>query len=112
MLSSKGGRIDGNVVNEQGRPSAGIQAVLVPEQQRNRTDLFKSVVTDPNGRFEITGISPGDYKVFAWASLPSFSYFDPDVLERAAKVRPQAPLHIAESSAQRIEVKLIARTAP
>ena len=106
-LSPRAGRVDGVVLNDQGRPSAGAQAVLVPEQHRDRTDLFQAATTDQGGRFAFDGVSPGDYRVFAWEGLRPFSYFDPDVLRRAGQDRPTTLVHVTESSSRRVDVKVV-----
>ncbi len=80
VVSSNGGEIGGTIVDAAGKPVSGVQAVLIPDRLRNRTDLFKTAVTAVNGRFNIRGVTPGDYKLFAWEDIEQFSYFDPAVL--------------------------------
>jgi protocatechuate 3,4-dioxygenase beta subunit len=105
ILSAKSGQVTGTVVDEKLQPVQAIQAVLVPDRHRERTDLFKTVLTDQAGRFNFRGISPGDYKIFAWEALEPNAYFDPAVLERFEQ-RGKA-LHVAESSTQDVQVMLI-----
>jgi protocatechuate 3,4-dioxygenase beta subunit len=105
VLSAKSGQVAGTVVDERLQPVPGIEAVLVPDRQRERTELFKTVLTDQAGRFNIRGIPPGDYKIFAWEALEPRAYFDPQVLahfEQQGKA-----VHVAESSTQDVQVKLI-----
>jgi len=105
VLSARGGQIDGVVVDDRRQPVASIQAVLVPDRQRERTDLYKSATTDSNGRFSIRGIAPGDYHVFSWESIEPYSYFDPEL------IRPYeskgTPVHITESAKEMLDLKLI-----
>ena len=82
-LGAKGGRIDGTISSDGRQPFQNTQVVLVPDQHRDRVELFKAVTADSTGRFSIRGIAPGDYKVFAWTGLAPFGYFDPDVLKSA-----------------------------
>ena len=44
--------------------------------------LVKSAITDQNGRFTFRGVSPGNYKIFAWEGLETNAYFDPEVLRQ------------------------------
>lgn len=81
-VSPNGGVVDGVVVDESSRPATGIEAVLIPDNQRGRADLFRRATTDGSGKFTIEGVAPGSYKVFAWQALEPYSYFDPDVLKR------------------------------
>jgi hypothetical protein len=109
VLSSQGGVVEGVVMDEQRRPVSGIQTVLVPNQ-RERTDLFKRVLSDRNGRFSISGIAPGEYKIFAWAELEDYAYFDPAVMD---KYGAQGSLvRIGESSRQTLELKTIMGAQP
>jgi len=104
-LSSKAGQVDGNVLNEQSQPIAGIQAVLIPDRFRDRFSSYKTAVTDPNGHFVFRSIAPGEYKIFAWEAIEEFAYFDPDFLtsyEDRGK-----PVSISESSKQTVDVNII-----
>jgi sarcosine oxidase gamma subunit len=104
-LSSKGGQVAGSLVDAAGKPVSGVQAVLVPDRLRNRNDLYKTAVTGADGHFTLRGITPGDYKIFAWEDIEPFSYFDADVLtsyEGRGK-----PVHIQEYSKETVEVKII-----
>lgn len=40
--------------------------------------MYKRVSTDPNGRFQIQGLRPGEYKVFAWEEVDKDAWLDPD----------------------------------
>ena len=105
VLSSKAGQIDGTLVNEQSRPLPGLQTVLIPDQSRNRIDLYKTAVTDQNGHFTIRGITPGEYKIFAWEAMEPFAYFDSDFV-RQSEQRGK-PVSISEASKVTAEVKVI-----
>ena len=105
VLSTNAGQLDGTVVDATGKPVSGVQAVLIPDRLRNRSDLFKTAASGADGRFTIRGITPGDYKVFSWEDIEPFAYFDSEVLrlfEQQGK-----PVHIEESSKPTVEVKII-----
>jgi len=104
-FSSKAAQVDGNVLNEQSQPIAGIQAVLIPDRFRDRFSSYKTAVTDPNGHFVFRSVAPGEYKIFAWEAIEEFAYFDPDFLtsyEDRGK-----PVSISESSKQTVDVNII-----
>jgi hypothetical protein len=105
VLSPKSGRIDGTIVNDKQQPASGVRAVLVPDQHRDRLDLYKTAVADQNGRFTVRGIPPGDYKVFAWEAIDQFGYFDPDLVRQSEPFAK--PVKIVESSKASVEVKII-----
>ena len=108
VLSTNAGQVDGTIVDAAGKPVSGVQAVLIPDRLRNRSDLFKTATSGANGRFTMRGITPGDYKLFAWEDIEPFSYFDSDVL------RPFEALgktvRIQENSRETAEVKIIPAT--
>jgi hypothetical protein len=59
--------LSGTVLDEQKQPVFGVTVVLVPAPQlRGRSDLYKTGMTDATGKFEISGIPPGQYKAFSW----------------------------------------------
>ena len=105
VLSNRGGQIDGIVSDEKQHAASGIQAVLIPERVRDRVDLYKTATTDSTGRFSIRGITPGDYRIFAWEALDPFAYFDPDLLKQYEQ--KGRPVHIAESSKETVDVRMI-----
>jgi len=105
VVSSRGGRINGVVLDERQQPVRTIQAVLVPDRNRDRTDLYKTAMTDSSGNFSMRGIAPGDYRVFAWEAIDPYFYFDPEQMkddETKGK-----PVHISESSNETVDVRLI-----
>ncbi len=82
VLSAGGGKLDGSVIDEKKKPAVGATVVLVPEgDNRSNSDLFKNASTDQNGHYTITGVKPGDYKLFAWDKVDSGSWQDPAFLE-------------------------------
>jgi hypothetical protein len=105
VISPNPGQIDGVVSDDKLQPMAGVQAVLIPDKNRDRIELFKSTTTDQTGRFTLRSISPGDYKVFAWEALENFAYFDPELIKQ---VESQGKLiHVNESSKLQVDVKVI-----
>jgi protocatechuate 3,4-dioxygenase beta subunit len=71
MLKSKGGRISGTVSDiTRLHPFPYATVVLIPERTRRQNlALYKQTLSAEDGTFTFTGILPGDYKLFAWASL-------------------------------------------
>jgi hypothetical protein len=104
-ISSKSGQLDGSVIDAYGKPVSNVQVVIVPDRLRNRQDLYKTAITNQDGQFNLRGVAPGDYRVFAWEDIEPFAYFDPDVLKA---FEPRAkPVRVQESSKATVEVRLI-----
>jgi protocatechuate 3,4-dioxygenase beta subunit len=105
VLSQNPGQLDGTVLGADLKPVSGVQAVLVPERLRNRLDLYKTAITNPDGRFTIRGLPPGDYRVLAWEDIEPFAYFDPEVLMQYDGLGKT--VRIQEGSSQTAEVRII-----
>ena len=105
LLSPNGGRIDGTVINEKQNLMAGIEAVLIPDRRRDRTDLYKTATTDETGHFTIQGIPPGDYKIFAWEGIEEFGYYDSDLIRLFEQ--KGTPVRIVQSAKESLEVRIM-----
>jgi hypothetical protein len=83
VLAMDGGRVSGTVSDKDDRIVAGAAVALIPNDPalRARFDFTKNTVTDQAGHFELKGLAPGDYKLFAWADIEEDSWFDPDILK-------------------------------
>jgi len=108
LLSPNVSQIDGSVLDDRGQPIRGILAVLVPDRNRDHTELFKTATTDQTGHYSIRGIPPGDYKLFAWETLESFGYFDPELLKQSES--QGKAIHINESSKLSQDIRSIRPT--
>lgn len=105
VLGAGVGQIDGRVIDAQLRPVSGVPAVLIPDRNRGRFDLYRSVSTDENGRFVFPSVAPGDYRLFSWSSLEPYGYFEPEVVRLA---EPKArPVTVGEGSRQSVEITVI-----
>jgi len=82
--SAEGGVITGTVTQDDGKPAAGASVVAVPaERFRHRHDFHHDATTDQNGRFELHGMAPGSYRLYAWDSPEAKeAVFDPEFLKR------------------------------
>jgi hypothetical protein len=105
VLSPLVSQLDGTVTDNKGQPVQGVQAVLVPDAHRDRFELFRAVTADQNGRFTMRGVPPGDYKVFAWESIESYGYFDPELLKRDEANGQR--IKIQDSDKASVSVKMI-----
>jgi len=69
------GTVTGAVSDDKSQPYQAATCVLIPNA-RNRLDLYKTASSDQNGKFTFSNVAPGDYKLFAWESVPSGAYQD------------------------------------
>jgi hypothetical protein len=81
-ISTKGARVQGVVVNDENLPVAGVWVVAVPEEsKRSLRYLYKSVTTDQYGRYDLRGLAPGKYMIFAWDGVALGEWEDQEFLK-------------------------------
>jgi len=82
VFSPEGATLDGTVVDEKNQPVPGAVVVAVPAARfRKRQSRYQRVVSDQRGHFQMRGVIPGDYSLFAWEALDGNAYLDPDFLK-------------------------------
>jgi hypothetical protein len=98
------GKVQGRLINNEDAPVPNAQVVLIPSQ-RGRADLYRLATSDSAGRFEISGVLSGDYKVFAWATILPYQHFDPKFLVAAED--GGVPIHVEDAGAITMTVRQI-----
>jgi len=98
--------MEGVVVDAMNRPRANARVVLVPDdERRNFPDQYGVAESESDGRFDIHGIPPGDYTLFAW------EYLEPNAYLNAAALAPYesmgAPVRIAPSTGYSVRLNVI-----
>ena len=106
QIRSKGARIQGTVLDASQKPVPNSRVVLVPETARRQNQsLYKVAISDSKGSFNMTGVAPGEYKLFAWQSIPGTAYMSAEFLA-PYEVMGQA-VRIMEGASTNAVVKLI-----
>jgi hypothetical protein len=105
VLATDGGRLDGRVQDADRQEVANAKVVIVPEV-RSRRDLYIAASSTNTGRFQMSNIPPGRYKIFAWKNAPEGAWLDPDFL--APHESRGTLLDIQSESAEFAELTLIA----
>jgi len=104
-LSSKVARLAGDVTSSD-QPAAGASVVLVPEGSRSAdTQYYRRSMTDQSGRFTISNVIPGDYKVFAFEELDRGVSLNPDFLQ-PFEDRSQS-VHLQEGGDLNVRLEII-----
>jgi hypothetical protein len=81
-ISAAGGRIDGSVGDGDNQPGPGARVVLVPADERSRRLAFQMTTADQKGAFRISGIAPGDYRLYGFQTFDAGALQDPTYLKR------------------------------
>jgi 5-hydroxyisourate hydrolase-like protein (transthyretin family) len=96
--------VNGTVTDGKTQPVSGVNAVLVPADL-NRLDLFRTVLTDQNGRYSMANLAPGDYKAFSWESIDNNAYFDPEFLKQYEQLGKA--IVVSETTNPSVDLRLI-----
>ncbi|HMD85492.1 MAG TPA: carboxypeptidase-like regulatory domain-containing protein [Terriglobia bacterium] len=105
VVSPNGAGLDG-VVSKDEQPYQGATVALVPDPpHRGERRLFKATTTDQLGRFVLQGLSPGDYKVFAWEKIEHGAYTSAEFLQLYENLGKS--VHITEGSRNSVKLDLI-----
>jgi hypothetical protein len=102
VIAADGGRITGAVEGAENanRPAT---VVLIPTRAGiMRSDLYRVAAVDSNGHFQIGGIAPGRYEIYAWPAedIQRNDYFDHEFLEHfqgrstSVQVGSHSDLHV------------------
>jgi len=103
VVSGNGSVVDGVVTDSTGQPVSNAVVVAVPEARwRGREDRYGQAVSDQRGGFSLHGVRPGDYTLFAWESVESDAYLDPDFLK--AYEGQGTPLRVNESERKSVQL--------
>ncbi|MFN7935775.1 MAG: carboxypeptidase-like regulatory domain-containing protein [Bryobacteraceae bacterium] len=70
VLSSKGAEVSGVAVNTDGKPAARTTVLLHPQfgGAGRRSDLQRTVETGADGKFRFRGVTPGEYRLYAFGA--------------------------------------------
>jgi protocatechuate 3,4-dioxygenase beta subunit len=81
-IGTDGGQLTGKAQDRDGNPGDHMLVTLAPKGDlAARTDLIRTAPTGDDGSFQMTGLAPGDYDVFAWESLDQDTARSPEFLK-------------------------------
>jgi hypothetical protein len=85
VINRNGGTVSGTVQDSQRRPLQGRQVFLIPDAPRHRNLLlYKIAGSNGKGEFNLYGVAPGSYKLFAWENIPQGAEQNEEFLSRYA----------------------------
>ncbi|HEY1677999.1 MAG TPA: carboxypeptidase-like regulatory domain-containing protein [Candidatus Sulfotelmatobacter sp.] len=105
VASADGGAVTGVALDSKGQPEPNATVVAVPIARLRSHPDFKKTVSDQSGHFNLRGIRPGNYTVFAWESVEGDAYYDPEFL-KTFEGQGKA-LHIGEREQQTLQLSVI-----
>jgi len=102
VLSGKAGAVAGSV-----KDTPGATVVLIPEglNRRQRSNWYRTTTADRSGKFVLNGITPGDYKLFAWDDIEDGAWMDPDVIDKVENRGAQ--ITVREGGSETLDLTVI-----
>ena len=83
----------------------GLPVTILPDPaQPMQPYLIKTATTDADGKFQVSGLAPGNYKAYAWSAITSELYKDPEFMRRFEN--DGAKIVVKEGSTERVELKV------
>lgn len=75
--------------------------LVPPEDRRQNPALYKTATSNAQGAFLMNAVPPGQYKLFAWESVPSTAYQNADFMkafeDRGVTVSVAAGAHLSQA---------------
>jgi protocatechuate 3,4-dioxygenase beta subunit len=107
LLSPNAGKASGTVIDDQQQTVSSATVVLVPTEpeRREQPQFYKTSTTGADGRFTLSNIEPGQYKLYAWRDVESGAYMDPDFL-RPVEGRGET-VNIKEGANEEVRVRIV-----
>jgi len=109
VLSDGAAEIDGVVADDDQRSFPGATVVLVPdsEPRRKMQQFYKTATTDQAGRYKLSSIDPGAYRIYAFDDIEAGEWMDPDLMN---SVRSKGTdVKVQQGGRQTLELKVIPR---
>jgi uncharacterized surface anchored protein len=83
ILSDVGAVVHGAVTEESGQSVPDAVVALIPDEPlRGIGYLYRSTVSDVGGGFELTGVAPGSYHLFAWPRTSGAAFKNKDFIKK------------------------------
>jgi protocatechuate 3,4-dioxygenase beta subunit len=80
VLSARAPLLNGQVVDEEGKPVRG-RILLAPAGKFEHVlSFYRDWIADDSGNFEMIGLTPGEYKLYAFDQMAIGAFSDPDFL--------------------------------
>jgi hypothetical protein len=84
----------------------GRGVVAVPDEaRRGNSRLFKSQTADQYGKYDLHGLAPGSYRIFAWTGIEQGEWEDPEFL-RSQEAKGEL-LELRDEDARTVDLKMI-----
>jgi hypothetical protein len=107
VIGTRPATLQGRVLDDRQQPSTGSTVVLVHDGELRYHVHERFTTSDASGRFEFENVAPGNYKVFAWATVDRAAWHDPEFMRNVESFG--VPLKVEEGGRGSLDVRVILR---
>jgi hypothetical protein len=106
VLSTRGAVVEGEVDDDFVRGGRSAAILLAPRGPYVHVlSYYQGRLTDAAGRFRFIGVTPGEYRVYAFQVMQPGAFQDPEFLKPYAEFG--TPIGLAESQTVKVRLPLI-----
>jgi len=105
VISHAGARVTGVVHDGAGKSVYATVSLIPDPPQPGQPSLYHVAETAADGRFQIQGIRPGKYRLYAWEELEPGAHLDPRFT--APHEADAAPIEVAENDRKEVTLERI-----
>ncbi|HWC15406.1 MAG TPA: carboxypeptidase-like regulatory domain-containing protein [Terriglobales bacterium] len=106
LVFAAGAKVSGTVNAANGKGEPGVTIVLTPDQKlTGLTDAARTATTDQNGRYQVQGLRPGSYHVYAFEHIEQGAYEDEEWMKGFAD--QAQTVRLAEGGQETLNLKAI-----
>jgi hypothetical protein len=80
VIATNGGAVEGRAVTPRGDAASAVSVVLMPETSLRFRVQHLDTFTDASGRFRVSNVPPGRYRVFAFEDVERGAWHDPNFM--------------------------------
>ena len=83
IVNADGQTLEGVILDANRQPVSGASIALAPPpNRRQNAALYRAAKSEADGRFKMTGVAPGEYKIFSWKNVPATAWQNAEFLSR------------------------------
>jgi protocatechuate 3,4-dioxygenase beta subunit len=106
LYFAPGSSMSGTVNSSDGKGEPGVTVVLAPDRKlAGLADVFHTATTDQNGHYQLQGLRPGAYHMYAFEHLEPGAYEDEEWLQGFAD--QAQTVHLGDGGQETVDLKPI-----
>ncbi len=106
LVFGSGAKLTGTINTSDGKGEPGVTVLVAPDRKlAGLADEFRTATTDQNGKYQVQGLRPGSYHVYAFEHIDPGAYEDETWLNGFADLA--RPVRLSEGGQENLDLKPI-----